>query len=125
MRFFGADVVGREVAHHLVFDRDQIAANGPILRAELDALRGGFHRRPAGEVSRTGCNRSRLRLPISEPAGSALGVWQARATTPIGHDAIHVRRVRGFERRLAAERFLRLIGRTVGDYDGVFHVDSR
>ena len=36
-------------------------------------------------------------------------------------DAIHIRRVRSLERRLAAKRLLRLIGRTIGDYDCVFH----
>ena len=49
------------------------------------------------------------------------GTLLDRPTTPRPGDAVHVRLVGRLQRRLAAERFLRLVGATVGDDDGVFH----
>ncbi len=40
--FFRRDVTGGEVAHRLVFDRHQIAADGPIFWPKLNALGRGF-----------------------------------------------------------------------------------
>ena len=46
--FLAGDVAGREVAHLPVFDAYQIATDGPVVRAEGNAHRSGFKRRPAG-----------------------------------------------------------------------------
>ena len=43
-----ADVAGREVAHLLVLDVDQIATHRPVIGAEFQAHRGAFERRPTG-----------------------------------------------------------------------------
>jgi hypothetical protein len=39
----------------------------------------------------------------------------------LGGDGVHVRNVGGFERRLARELFQRVVRRSVGDDDRVFH----
>ena len=36
------DLAGSEALHRLVFDGDQIAACGPIVRSQLDPLGGGL-----------------------------------------------------------------------------------
>ena len=56
--------------------------------------------------------RQRLRHVVGAADNAGLG------------DAVHVRLVRGLQRRLAAERGLRFVGTAVGDDDDVFHTGS-
>jgi hypothetical protein len=51
----------------------------------------------------------------------AVGHVPRPAEDALASDRVHLGRARGFERRLAAERFLRLVRRAVGDHDRVFH----
>ena len=108
--------------HHLVFDGDQIAADGPIVRSQFDSLGGGLQRRPAGEmfqrvvaqqaqVGRVGARRQRFGRIVGRPDHAG------------GRHGVHRRNVGRLERRLAAERLLRLVGTAVGNDDGVFHRD--
>ncbi len=118
--FVGRDVSGRELAHHLIFDRDQIAAHGPIVRPQRDSLRRGFERRAAGEALQRvvaeqteardiRARRQRLRHMIGPP------------DDPAARDRIHRRHIRRLQRRPPAERLLRLIRRPIGNNKCVFH----
>ena len=118
--FLGRNMPGGEIAHRLVFDRHQIAANGPIVRAKLNSLRRGFQRRTAGEM---------LHRVVAEQAQARdIGTGRQRrrhvvrsADDASCDDCIHRRRAGRLQRRFAAERLLRLIGSAVGNDDGVFH----
>ncbi len=114
------DLPGRKALHHLVFDGDQIAADGPIGRAEFDSLRGRFQGRPAGEMrervvaQQAQVGRIRARR---QGLGRMIGAAQESGR---GH-GVHGRNMGRLQRRLAAERLLRLVGTTVGNDDGEFH----
>jgi len=107
-------VVGREVAHHLVFDRDQVAANRAIVRAKLNALSGGFERRPPRKV---------LMRVIAQQAqvSHVRSGWQigrhmvCAADDAGGCDGIHGGDGGGLERRFAGQRLLRLVGTAIGN----------
>jgi hypothetical protein len=116
------DVPGGEVAHLLAVDVNEIAANRPIALAERNAHRRRFERRPArvdfervvteqAERRHIARRRQRRRHIVGPAAHARL------------HDRIHVRRLGGLQRRLAAKRLERLVGAAVGDDDGVFHAD--
>ena len=49
-RFFGRNMIGREVLHRLILDGHEIATNGPILFTQLNALGSRLDWRAAGEV---------------------------------------------------------------------------
>jgi hypothetical protein len=42
------DLAGGETFHHAVLNRDKVAANRPVVGAQLNSLGGGFERRAAG-----------------------------------------------------------------------------
>ncbi len=91
---FGCDVVGGEVAHHLVFDRDQVAANRPIFGAEFNALGGRFHWSAAREII------ERVITEQAEIADFGSGGQLLRGVAGAGDDAhfddaIHVGSLRG------------------------------
>lgn len=112
-------MTGGEIAHGLVFDGHQIAADGPIVGAQCDSLGGGFEGSAAGEM---------LQGVVAEQAeagdvgaGGERRRDVVRAADDAGfHDGIHGRGVGCLERRLAAKGVLRFVGGTVGDDDGVF-----
>ena len=87
---------------------------------KLDALRRRFHRRPAGEVLERVVTQQ-AEIADLRPGRQRLRRVARPRNDAHRRDAIHVRRARRLERRLAAERLLRLIGRTIGDYNYVFH----
>ena len=89
--------------------------------AQFDSLGGRLQRCPAGEVSPAGRSPAGSCWPRPSRRAATAGVWQARPTTPAAANGVHGRGMGRLQRRLAAERVLRLVGRTVGDDDGVFH----
>ena len=74
---------GREALHHLVFDGDQIAADGPIVRAQLDSLGGGLQGGPAGEMlDRVVAQQAQIgRVGAGRQASRAYG-WRGRPRRP-------------------------------------------
>ena len=114
------DVPGRKALHHLVFDSDQVAADGPIVRAEFDSLGGRFQGRPAGEMrERVVAQQAQVGRIRARRQGRGRMI---RAAQESGRrHGVHGRNMGRLQRRLAAERLLRFVGTTIGNDDGEFH----
>jgi hypothetical protein len=121
--FFRRDVPGREIAHRLIFDRDQVAANGPIVLAQRNALRRGFQRRPAGEMFQR-VVAEQTEIGHVGAGGQRRGHVVRTADDALRRHGVHLRHVRRFERGASAERTLRLVGAPVGNDDRVFHASN-
>ena len=113
-------MAGGEILHHLVFHRNQVAADRPIIRPHGDSLGRGLQGRPAREV---------LKRIVTEQAevrhvGARSKRWRniARpADDAGGRDGVHGREACGLKVRLAAEALLRLVSASVRNDDCVFH----
>src|SRR6185295_11509426 len=97
-----------------------VAANCPILRPELDALSCRFHRRAAGEIFEWVVTKQR-QISNFGAGRQSRGSMASPRDDSLGHDSIHIRSQGGFQRRLAAKRFLRLIGSAVRNDNTVLH----
>ena len=101
-------------------DRDEIASEDPIGRRQRNPLRRRLQRGPAGVINLRVIPQQTHRRDIAA-AFESFGDGAHEAEPTFDRDAIHVGRVCRFERRFAAEFLQRLVGRAVGDDDGVFH----
>ena len=116
----GGNMAGGEVAHDLVFDRDHVAADGPVAAGQGDALRGGFQ----GSAARV--MGQRIVAQQAEVGRVGAGRQSGRSVVAQGDDAgldhgVHGRQPGRFQGRFALERLLGFVGTAVGDDDGVFH----
>ena len=106
------DLPGGEAFHHLIFDRDQIAADGPIVGPEVDAL-GGCLQRGSARVMFHGIVAQQAEVGRIGPGGQGLGRVVGPADHARGCYGVHAGNASRFERRLAAQRLLRLVGTAV------------
>ena len=114
------NLCGREAPHSPVGDVDQVAADGPVERTQLDSLGGRLDRRTARVEA--------LRVVAEEAHRPHIAARRHRHGHMVGltdqacpGDGVHVRRTGRLERRATAERFLPLVRRSVGDNQGVLH----
>ena len=113
-------MISRKIAHHLILDRHQVAADRPIVRPEINTLRGSFERRPSGKVL-IHVIAQQTHVGDSRAGREMVGDIVCPTNDTCRGDHIHVGRLGRLQRSLAAKRFLRLVGTTVGNDDGVFH----
>jgi hypothetical protein len=117
-RVVGRYVAGREVAHHPVVDRHQVAAPGGVVGAQIDADVRRLERRAAG------VDRRRV-VPQHREVGDVAAGRHARrhrlheAHRAGGRQSVHARRHGGLEGRAATEFVERLVGHAVGDQEDV------
>ena len=114
---------GREIGHLAVGDVHQIAADRPIIGAERDTKCRRFERRPAGVAFQ--------RVVAEEAQGGDIARRRERRGHVVHerdlahrHGTIGVRHPGGLQRRAIVQIELRLIGRAVGNNDGVFHLSD-
>ena len=85
-------MICREVNHHLIANRDEIATNGPIEWSKLDPLGGRFDGSASREVNvRVVAQQGHIRnfTSGSVPARNII----AHTDTTFGSDTIHIRDV--------------------------------
>lgn len=120
LAFFRADVTGRKVRHRAVNDSDKVTAKDQFSRSGAEVLRGGFERRATLVV------RPYVIAEQGKGGHIASGKIAVRygphtALAAVHRDPIHVRGACGVERRLFVEPLDGLVGRTIRQYDRVFH----
>ncbi len=111
----------RVILHDPVYDRDEIAAEDPVGWREGDLLCRRLQRRAARVVNSRIVTQQTHRCDIAA-AFEAIGHRARRSLAAFQSDAIHVGRVRGLDRRLAAQFLKRFVGGAVGNDDRIFHV---
>src|SRR5262249_32936193 len=96
------------------------AAENPVGGRERNALRGGLERRSAGVVNGGVVAEQAHRRDVGSGFESVRhGAGQTLSTGE--GDAVHVRRVRSFDRRFSAQLLQRFVGGAVGNDDRVLH----
>ena len=118
------DSTGGVILHNPIDHRHEIAAENPVGGRQRDISGGGFQRRATGVIDSRVVPQQAHRRHIAA-ALETLRHGAGRALSAFHGDAIHVRGVRGFQRRLAAQFRKGFIGGTVGNDDGIFHVSIR
>src|SRR5512141_872627 len=119
---------GGEILHlgvgPLVFQRHQVAADSDVVRSEGDSDGGRLERRAAGvddggvvpkdtQVRHVAARVHLFRDDLHHPDGA------------VGRHEIHVRFLRGLERRAVADRRDRPVGHAIADQDDVFSAHRR